>query len=463
MPISRFIEVWPGETVYIFSDVPSTSISNEIGLKKFQRIPVTTVIPSWKNAAVGEYYDALKPLNCQEVGDITVLKIPISVAESCIEFTATNGDQYHLVIKKEFFIPKNRLFPIYAEIAGAQILDAYAKANKITGDFIYAFQGPQTLKAITLAREFGIEPVKQSIHWFHECQEPYPFDIDGDFCYENLVLQNNIAPPVVFCNAKPDGDCSYAPHHHFLQEVNKIAPPGTIAWCADEPYDPSLPTNTNGVPIPEAIKRIRYVNEHAPKLKCAVTGSLEIIEKIKKLIGDEIDILGIVEQTTDDGLQAWPQKGSYFACTAQGNCKNAPSPDWVNDRTSYPVAVIEGDPVTDFQESIKLAYKNNASFVMYYSITKKLASCWEKGGMYDEGGNGDGTAMYYDPENGDPWPSVRMMHWHIAQQEIEKSIVIKNHLIDHDESELLDAFERGELKSVATKGALALLNFRVRF
>lgn len=430
MSTPKFIEVWPGETVYIFSDIPSTSVSNEIGLKKFQRIPITTVIPSWKNAAVGEFYDALKPLNCQEVGDITVLKIPSPVAVNCIELTATNGDQYHLIIKKEFCIPKNRLFPVYAEMVGGEILEAYAKANKTCVSSVYAFQGPQTLKAITLAREFGIEPMKQSIRWFHECDKSYEFDIDGDYCYENLVLKNNIAPPIIFCNAKPYEDCSYAPHIHFLQAVNKIAPPGTIAWCADEPYDPDFPQNTNGVSIPEAIKRIKYVNQHAPSLRCAVTGSLDVIKKIKNLIGNEIDILGIVEQTTDDGLYLPPQKGSYFACNAQGNCKNAPSPDQVKeDRTGFPVAVIEGDPVTDFQESIKLAYKNNASFAMYYSITKKLALCWEKGGMYDEGGNGDGTAMYYDPENGDPWPSVRMMHWHIAQQAIEKTIVIKNKVI----------------------------------
>jgi hypothetical protein len=55
-----------------------------------------------------------------------------------------------------------------------------------------------------------------------------------------------------------------------------------------------------------------------------------------------------------------------------------------------------------------------------------LLTCWDKGGLFDEqdGGNGDGTAMYVDTRTGLVIPSVRMMHWHIAQQQVEKEMIL---------------------------------------
>ena len=100
---------------------------------------------------------------------------------------------------------------------------------------------------------------------------------------------------------------------------------------------------------------------------------------------------------------------------AQRNCRNKTNIKSVSSRkdeegNEYPVAVVEGDPIKDFQESIKLAYKNGAEFVLYYMLNKRTYRCWDKSwdedgiGIYSEGGNGDGTAMYYDQQTGDPWP-----------------------------------------------------------
>jgi hypothetical protein len=133
-----------------------------------------------------------------------------------------------------------------------------------------------------------------------------------------------------------------------------------------------------------------------------------------------LDVIYVEVQNSDPGHSYEHGKGSYFSCMAQGNCQNTDLP---KPRTRFPVAVVEGDPVLDFQRAIHLAYSNGADFALYYCLTKNICRCWEPGGIYSEGGNGDGTAMYYDPETGDPWPSVRMMHWHIAQQAVEKSIM----------------------------------------
>ena len=132
-------------------------------------------------------------------------------------------------------------------------------------------------------------------------------------------------------------------------------------------------------------------------------------------------IVYTVIQNWDDPSFLPDQKGSYFSCMAQGNCGDPTTP---GPRTPYPVAVIEGDPLFDFQRSIWLAYNNKARFVLYYKLTKKLATCWEPGALYSEGGNGDGTALYVDRRTGEVIPSLRLVHWHIAQQAVEKEILL---------------------------------------
>lgn len=268
----------------------------------------------------------------------------------------------------------------------------------------------------------GIEPVKQSIIWFDNPdakEEEIQAQINGDFGYRKLVLEEAIAPPIIWCGTITNPPYG-RPSRFFLEEINNIAPAGTIAWCADEPSWNGI---GNGMSVEKAVCRAKYVHAHAPSLNPMITtgtGVLPAIQEEAKAQGVDFPIIYCIVQNHDTpDLLAGTTKGSYFSCMAQG-CGLSPSP-----RTDSPVAVIEGDPIKDFEGAITLAQRNHASFALYYKITRNLSTCWLPGGLYnfEDGGNGDGTAMYVNKETGLVIPSIRMMRWHIAQQRVEKLLL----------------------------------------
>jgi hypothetical protein len=309
---------------------------------------------------------------------------------------------------------------------------------EIRDDYNYKeHQGPQTLKTINLARQFGIEPTKQSISFFNLTDY-------GEYSYHKLVIENAIAPPLIWCGSLLE-DESIKPNQRvkWLNEINEIVPDDCLAYCTDEP-------GTRGKSIQYAMEIIKLVRENAPKLRPMITCDPRLFYRDYDGIFDaetirELEIVFTPLQNIDNlPIDLYPKKensrfrkGSYFSCVAQGNCSNKFNPSDVNKRTNCPVAVVEGSPVDDFQRSIQVAYANQADFVLYYMLNKRTHKCWDKTwskdgeiGIYSEGGNGDGTAMYYDPtqgpdKDGDPWPSLRMMNWDIARQGIEKKILEK--------------------------------------
>lgn len=422
MPIST-IEVWKGERVYLKGDF--TSSDERLTVRKYKKMGITTVIPSFQEAEVKKYFDALKPV--KDEADITVFEIPRDMLLGDISILdATKSVHYILRILDKTF-PTISVFPMYSEVNSRNcILSKVAAIGGNISDFEQAGpQGLETLKSIRLARQFGIEPTKQAIDWFTNL---YKFE---EHSYYNLVIKDAIAPPLIWCGGllDEDRDTNFEPDK-WLKSINEVVPKDSLAYCADEP-------GTTGFSVEQAIEIVKLVKSHASNLRPMVTAVPD--EFYKKFGAEKIKELEIVfapVQNLDD-LSVYPidlypekegsrfRKGSYFSCMAQGNCSNKVNSEYVCKRTEFPVAVVEGDPIEDFQRSIRLAYENQADFVLYYMLNKRTYQCWQDGGIYSEGGNGEGTAMYYDPNNGDPWPSVRMMHWDIAKQQVEKEILEK--------------------------------------
>jgi len=431
------IEAWKGERVYLFGDFKALDDDSPVKLSKrrYKKREIITWIPSWKDARVGSYFDALEPLeddNIYAVADITVFEVPFNMPSRDIQIVSQNpSNQQTLRILDKILYSESKqvTFPMYSEVNSNNCF----KAKTFTlGKYPYCdsqceeLRGPQTEKAIKLARQFGIEPFKQSIYRYPNLYT------NGDYSYYHFVFKDNIAPPLIWCGQLKDDDLikeGFQPDK-WLKLINDIAPEGTMAFCADEP-------GTRGMSVQKAIEIIELVKSNANKLTPMVTCSPK--EFVKCVGKDKVNELGIVfapvqnvdnkdlipikPRSQKDGLNF--RKGSYFSCMAQGNCVNVADVglSLLYERTDFPVAVVEGNPEKDFKRSIRLAYENKADFVLYYDITKRIDKCWIPGGMYDEGGNGDGTAMYYDPKTGDPWPSIRMMYWDIARQEVEKEIL----------------------------------------
>ncbi|MFM9087121.1 MAG: hypothetical protein ACKOPT_03065, partial [Cyanobium sp.] len=172
-----------------------------------------------------------------------------------------------------------------------------------------------------------------------------------------------------------------------------------------------------GMSVEAAIERVRLVKRYAPRLTPMIPTGGVVLDKLRELAPD-LHIRYCINQCHDLPSMLSGEKGSYFSCSAQG-CGDTKD----DTLPTFPVAVVEGDPDKDFQRAIKLAADNEAIFTLYYTITKRLQTCWREDGIYNEGGNGDGTAMYINPRTGLTMPSVRMMHWHIAQQMVEKQML----------------------------------------
>ena len=429
--------VWRGETHYAKSNIIENPNPNEFAIRRFQLCSVKTIKPSWADAKTGYYDDVLMPVDTPDIAAsisaITVL--PGATTGLRVFQTATQEPLVLDIADKS--LPLERTFPFYSEVNSYDCLQAFSirgglAPNRKGDDDQLQFS--ITHHAVSLARQFGIEPVKQSINWFADPMIPADevITLMNNYKYDDLVFQGRIAKPIIFCGSW-DFDASwqqknptvpYHPNATFLAEVNRRAPQGTMAWCADEPR---LPGDDAGMPVPEAIKRVKHVLQHAPRLIPMITTGENSLQELRALADKEkLPIRYCIVQNHDSPLLLPGAKGSYFSCMAQG-C-NDYDPSDASDkppkkRTSFPVAVVEGCPITDFQRAIKLAYENKALFALYYKITKRLKHCWLDGGIYNEGGNGDGTAMYIHPRTGLAIPSVRMMHWHIAQQEIEKQML----------------------------------------
>lgn len=431
------LTAWRGETVYVEADIRDNPSREQFALRRYRIGLVETDVRSFVWARIGQYGDALVPVESpEETASITAIEVkPDAITGEHIfsgapsEAAVLSGRSFILRVM-EADLPACRKFPFYAEVNSNDCLRAYVHFKKLNErdhpeDFRIGRQVEVTQHALALARQFGIEPVKQSIDWFDE-PAITPVDVSQrmiDTSYHQLMFENNIAPPIIYCgswdwngewrNSHPD--TPYHPNASFLAEVEKQAPDGTMAWCADEP-------GTTGMSIEDAIERVKYVQKYAPRLVPMITTGSRSIEGLRRLAAD-LPIRYCIVQNEDRPDQLPGVKGSYFSCMAQGCGGSRVNRPY---RTFFPVAVIEGDPIMDFQGAIRTAKNMQAVFVLYYKLNKNLLTCWDKGGLFDEqdGGNGDGTAMYVDTRTGLVIPSVRMMHWHIAQQQVEKEMIL---------------------------------------
>ena len=417
---------WRGETLYLNEDIQQNPSDSDFRLQRYRIENVITKNESWEGARIGCYGDALLSLtSTAESASITSLHVQRHSQPGVTTFMTASGKALQITVL-EHILPEQRLFPFYSEVNSNDCFQAFCSKgiglNIPEDEKPYHLQGKITHHAIRIAREFGIEPVKQSINWFDDTdatEDQIRMQMNGDNGYKKLVLEGAIAPPIIWCGTIPDPQVG-CPSRFFLEEINNIAPAGTMAWCADEPSWNGI---GNGMPVNKAVDRAIYVHTHAPFLIPMITtgtGVLAAIQAEAKAKGVNFPIIYCIVQNHDTpDLLAETTKGSYFSCMAQG-CGGTPL-----RRTTFPVAVIEGDPINDFQSAITLAQRNHASFVLYYKITKNLITCWQPGGLYNcqDGGNGDGTAMYVNQETGLVMPSIRMMHWHIAQQRLEKLLL----------------------------------------
>lgn len=384
-PVTNAIEVWQGETVFIYVDNGFTTDAGLGLVTGYKKRPITTLMPSFEGARVGDYYDALEPSN---EADIVAIKITGDPG-----LYQTSEGAYRVLDQQ---MPENPPFPMYAELNSYECLRTYFKATGDTQN--WAMQGPITRKYADLLRSFWVEPFKHSIRY-------YPPDITRDgwgtteYSYKTLVLDTAIAEPLIWA-----GELTTAPPAGFISQL----PPGSLYYGQDE-----AGSGPGGGTVEQAIARIEYILREDPQALILQTG----------LWREQYLAFPVLFAPVRNVYDALPDAAFskfwmiYGSCMATGNCALSQNP---RPRTPYPVHVVEGDPIGDWERAILEAASFGANAYMHYAATKRLSMYWEPGGIYNEGGNGDGTLLAFDPETGDPWPTVRLMHSFIALQKVAK-------------------------------------------
>jgi hypothetical protein len=163
MPIST-IEVWKGERVYLEGDF--TSSDERLTVRKYKKMGITTVIPSFQEAEVKKYFDALKLVSDgTEIADITVFEIPRNITITEISLLSKNSNVSTILRILDKTLPEISVFPMYSEINSERSM--YPKILVMGGKIedkddpdeskrnqwwsLYKdLQGPQTLKTIKL-------------------------------------------------------------------------------------------------------------------------------------------------------------------------------------------------------------------------------------------------------------------------------------------------------------------------
>lgn len=377
-PELPYIEAWRGETVYA-----EAQVNSPFPTTFYKARMVSTANASWRGARIGAYPDCLEPVAEGEEYNLCAIHVPRDAAPGSYNI----GD---ILLKVEDrTLPDKPLFPMYCGLQSQHCFDAFRKA---TGSTDWSKQGEVAQWYIDMLRSFWIEPYKHTTTFFPTNLEK---DVWGGtkYSYYEVAINQAIATPMLWAGERS------APNGAWLFEV---ANSKAKVWFhgIDEPG-----TGPSGITAQEAFDRVNLLQGYGSVVQTGAWYNEYAnmnVEYCKPI--NWID----TKPGAPDGL--------YTSCMAAGNCSNNSDP---NARTDYPTLAIEGDPYSDWQRFITLS-REKAEFALYFHSTLNLTKCWDSGGLYQEGVNGGGTLFYYNPTTGEPWPSVRLAHLHIALQEMSK-------------------------------------------
>lgn len=383
------IIAWKGETIYIREpDMPVEVEPYEYEL--FELVGVETINPSWEGARVGTYFDALMPTDSFSRASLARVKIPRDATPGTYTIMGK------VVRIEDMLLPEKPAMPMYMELASQKCLDARFQATN-TQD--WSEQVWITKEYIQLLRDYWIEPTKHTVTY-------YPSNLE-QYSWRELAFDGAIAPPLIWAGT-PGGSLNES----WIRSVAAVAPLGSMFYGIDE-----AGTGPSGVSVEQALARMLELKEAAPGMKVMQTGVWH--PEYEDYNRHEISFNSVSVYTDQYLSEGIPVQGEYGSCMATGNCVNTSQP---NPRRTphYPVHVLEGGYEDDWKASIIRAYEKGLDYYMHFSANLRLTTCWEPGGLYNEGGNGDGTQIYYHPETGLPLPSMRLVAYHEALQEVTK-------------------------------------------
>lgn len=367
-----------GETVsamYV-STVPITALP--VGVRAFEVMKVTTLVPSYRGAAVGAWEDPLKPVTALEAGkrywvEATVV-LPQTTQLSFVTLIGKPGPM--------------KTMPMYMELQTRQAMLAHGLADSVTT------QCPIGNKYASLLRAHGVEPIKQFILGNPQVLNG-KLNLDGNWpeygCdFRTSVLKGAIAPPMIFTWSPAASDALIA---------------ATKASLADLPTDAWAYNWDEGEPAMDAQSLAQAIRYKASGLKLMQT------HQVTAAFAPYIDwFCPVVNYAPLSGNPAC----LYTSCMAQGNCQPQTLAS-VAPASGHPMMVLDA-PTGHAVAFPLLVAKLGAKMGLYFNSTQKLPTAWTPGGQYSEGGNGDGTLLYPGTD-GNPWPSLRLKRVYRGMQD----------------------------------------------
>lgn len=410
-----------GETVGgIFTTDTWLSQTVPPGMKAYKVRQVETLMPSFKGAAIGMHDDPLEPVT--EIGG--ALRngrywIEAKLTEPGVQ---TFGELAVAVVKPGPIVT----MPFYMELQHSQVGAAHGLTD-VSANQAARFAKTELYKK--LLREHGVEPIKHGVPSVPAIAADGTLDLetktggvaslkqqlfDGAIFPVMLIGPNLTTLQELTLGAKLDWsmagwgvtstqieakaevtqtmvDARHAAILRFAAALKKTVetgkvPAGTWAYAWDE---------GEGVVDAKALYTAQLLKQTGLK----VMETRNVTDAFKPFVDWFFPVVSAVQP-------GWILGGAYVSCMSQGNCQNKADPSQVAPPSGDPMFVLDAPSVHARAIPWVLA-RLGAPRGLYFNSTQKLTTAWQPGGLYSEGGNGDGTDVFPGTD-GNPWPSLRL-------------------------------------------------------
>lgn len=342
---------------------PSITPPSGIFTEVLELRPYTATHESYRGLPAGEYLDAVAPCTTGERG----LWLDVTAARDAKPGLYEVAGKDVLVLDAE--LPEKPTMPFYAAVNWDDVKRLWGR------DPHASVFNRQMLDWIRFARAHRIEPFVQfpTLHAPEDLRIYNEFGID----YREMVINGAIAPPILVRPNVPVTDSTLQAIERRIKDGT--FPKGSLGYLWDEGQPGSLA---------QVRARAEAARIHAPSLRRFVTW--EPLPEIRSLYDVFVPVLDWRGAHVPVSDYAGVSYGHYSSCMAQGRCHDSGSPA---NPSGTPLMVV-GSPEIHQRMFPIVVHALGGEFALYYTLTKHVDTAWNPGGQWNEGGEGDGTALY---------------------------------------------------------------------
>jgi hypothetical protein len=372
-------------------ECPSFAAAAGLTVEVLEPKPYEATHESYSGLPAGQYLDALPPCGSGHNG----IWLDVTAARDAAPGIRRLGDLEVLVLEEE--IAARPAMPFYATVN----FDDVKRLWGADGDYLTKF-GPQMLDWIRFVRAHRIEPMNQwpGLHAPENLAQFNEYGLD----YRKFVVEGALGGPQL---VRPNVPVSATTLQAIERQIQAGALP-TDSW--GYVWDEGQPGS-----LPELAARAALMKNNAPSLKRWATW--EPLADVRPLLDGFWPVLDWFGAHVPPAEYSGLRFGLYTSCMGQGRCHDGP----VANPSGTPLAVV-GSPEIHQRMFPVVARALGAERIQYYTLTKHLVRAWQPGGQWNEGGEGDGTALYALDQK--PVASVRLKAWRKGMNDLEYARIL---------------------------------------